>query len=151
MRYLKKIGLAGMLGVAATFAPVSGVATAQAAPGVMAQIGGMQDLQRNAAMLQEVQNRRGRGWGKRGRGWNKGNRGYRGGKRYNRRYRRDRGFNPGVAIGLGILGAMIARGHSESYARSAMQRCDDRFRSFEWSTGYYTTYGGQKRLCPYLR
>jgi hypothetical protein len=32
-----------------------------------------------------------------------------------------------------------------------MQRCDNRFRSFEWDTGYYTTYGGDKVLCPYLR
>jgi hypothetical protein len=40
---------------------------------------------------------------------------------------------------------------SEGNARSAMQRCDNRFRSFEWDTGYYTTYDGDKVLCPYLR
>jgi hypothetical protein len=146
MSYLKNIGLAGMLGAAAIFAPVSGVATAQAAPGVMSQIGTMQDLQKNDATVQKV-DRRGRRWGKRG--WDNDRR-WRG-NRYNRRWRRDNDFNPGVAIGLGILGALIANGHSESYAHSAMQRCDDRFRSFEWDTGRYTTYGGDSVLCPYLR
>ena len=34
---------------------------------------------------------------------------------------------------------------------AAKQRCADRFRSFEWDTGLYTTYRGPKRLCPYLR
>ncbi len=29
--------------------------------------------------------------------------------------------------------------------------CAQNFRSFEWRTGLYTTYGGEKRLCPYLR
>ncbi len=34
---------------------------------------------------------------------------------------------------------------------SAKERCDRRFRSFEWDTGLYTTYGGHKKLGPYLR
>jgi hypothetical protein len=29
--------------------------------------------------------------------------------------------------------------------------CAENFRSFEWRTGLYTTFGGEKRLCPYLR
>ena len=29
--------------------------------------------------------------------------------------------------------------------------CAQNFRSFEWNTGLYTTYDGDKRLCPYLR
>jgi hypothetical protein len=29
--------------------------------------------------------------------------------------------------------------------------CAQNFRSFEWRTGLYTTYSGEKRLCPYLR
>lgn len=29
--------------------------------------------------------------------------------------------------------------------------CARNFRSFEWRTGLYTTYGGEKKLCPYLR
>lgn len=28
--------------------------------------------------------------------------------------------------------------------------CARYFRSFEWDTGLYTTYGGEKRMCPYL-
>jgi hypothetical protein len=34
---------------------------------------------------------------------------------------------------------------------SAKERCARRFRSFEWETGLYTTYGGRRKLCPYLR
>jgi BA14K-like protein len=34
---------------------------------------------------------------------------------------------------------------------SAKERCARRFKSFEWDTGRYTTYGGDERLCPYLR
>jgi hypothetical protein len=29
--------------------------------------------------------------------------------------------------------------------------CLQNYRTFEWRTGLYTTYSGQKRLCPYLR
>lgn len=29
--------------------------------------------------------------------------------------------------------------------------CARNFRSFEWNTGMYTTYHGERRLCPYLR
>ena len=29
--------------------------------------------------------------------------------------------------------------------------CAQNFRSFEWQTGLYTTYSGEKRPCPYLR
>ena len=29
--------------------------------------------------------------------------------------------------------------------------CAQNFRSFDWRTGYYTTYSGERRLCPYLR
>ena len=39
----------------------------------------------------------------------------------------------------------------EGVPYSAKERCDRRFRSFEWDTGLYTTYGGHKKLCPYLR
>ncbi|HEX6000147.1 MAG TPA: hypothetical protein VFZ16_12260 [Hyphomicrobiaceae bacterium] len=74
------------------------------------------------------------------------------------------GRGVGVGIGLGIIGGIIA---SEAY-RSAPAYADDEvydapppgdprelcarnFRSFEWNTGLYTTYGGEKKLCPYLR
>jgi hypothetical protein len=29
--------------------------------------------------------------------------------------------------------------------------CADRFRSFDPGTGTYVTYGGEVRVCPYLR
>lgn len=29
--------------------------------------------------------------------------------------------------------------------------CLQNFRTFQWRTGYYTTYSGERRLCPYLR
>ena len=32
----------------------------------------------------------------------------------------------------------------------AMSRCAAQFRSFEPDTGYYTTYDGDRVLCPYL-
>jgi hypothetical protein len=38
-----------------------------------------------------------------------------------------------------------------NYQGSDRQLCADNFRSFEWRTGLYTTYGGEKRMCPYLR
>ena len=34
---------------------------------------------------------------------------------------------------------------------SAEERCARRFKSFDWDTGRYTTYGGHTKLCPYLR
>jgi hypothetical protein len=39
----------------------------------------------------------------------------------------------------------------EGIPYSAKERCDRRFKSFEWDSGLYTTYGGRKKLCPYLR
>ena len=37
------------------------------------------------------------------------------------------------------------------YAGDPRVLCAENFRSFEWRTGLYTTYGGEKRLCPYLQ
>jgi BA14K-like protein len=39
----------------------------------------------------------------------------------------------------------------EAVPYSAEERCARRFRSFDWDTGHYTTYGGHTKLCPYLR
>jgi hypothetical protein len=79
-------------------------------------------------------------------------RGHRGHHRHGRWDRHHgHGWNPGAAIALGIVGSLIASGVSESAAYDAIERCDARFRSFERDTGLYTTYGGEKRLCPYLR
>jgi hypothetical protein len=42
-------------------------------------------------------------------------------------------------------------GSDDGAPYSAKERCSRRFRSFEWDTGHYTTYGGHSKLCPYLR
>ena len=39
----------------------------------------------------------------------------------------------------------------EGVPYSGKERCARRFRSFDWDTGLYTTYGGHTKLCPYLR
>jgi hypothetical protein len=68
---------------------------------------------------------------------------------------RRRAFGTGLAVG--IIGALVAQGLSESQARARYDeewrwdRCAEEFRSFEWDTGMYTTYQGERRLCPYLR
>jgi hypothetical protein len=85
---------------------------------------------------------------------------------------RHRGWAPGVGIGLGIIGGAIIANElyrprrgayyddygydGPYYAPSAYQGdprslCAQNFRSFEWNTGLYTTYSGERRLCPYLR
>lgn len=79
--------------------------------------------------------------------------------------------NFGVGLGLGIIGgAIIAneayrprRGYyyddytydgpyyfPSGYRGDPRVVCAENFRSFEWRTGLYTTYSGEKRLCPYL-
>jgi BA14K-like protein len=78
---------------------------------------------------------------------------------------------PWVGIGAGIVaGAIIADQtyrprpgyyydtyayngpyyYPDDYHGDPRQMCARYFRSFEWDTGYYTTYGGEHRLCPYL-
>ena len=46
---------------------------------------------------------------------------------------------------------IVVRYRSSSAWRRAMARCYEDFRSFNPRTGYYVTYGGERRLCPYLR
>jgi hypothetical protein len=85
-----------------------------------------------------------------------------------------RGFGAGLGVGLGIglfSGAVIAneayrprRGYyyddysydgpyyyPSSYRGDPREICAQNFRSFEWDTGMYTTYSGERRVCPYLR
>jgi hypothetical protein len=143
MSYLKNTALLGAIGAAIAFTPVSGISPAQATPlakpTVMAPVAAMQDFNGGLhnARWNDRRGYRSRDW--RRRHW----------RSHRRHYHDD--WNPGAFIALGVLGALVNQGYSENRARSAMQRCDDRFRSFEWDTGLYTTYGGDKRLCPYLR
>lgn len=81
-----------------------------------------------------------------------------------------RGWGPGVGLGI-VGGAIIAneiyrprRGYyydtyaydgpyyyPADYRGDPRRICAQHFRSFEWESGYYTTYGGEHRLCPYLK
>jgi len=88
-----------------------------------------------------------------------------GGMRHHHRYR---GRGVGVGIGLGIVGGILAAeayrsapgyaydedvydGPPPGYTGDPRELCARNFRSFEWNTGLYTTYSGEKKLCPYLR
>lgn len=64
--------------------------------------------------------------------------------------RRSRGRDVGIGIGAVIVGGIIASQAARA-DRQAMLQCDARFRSFDWDTGTYVTYGGDVRVCPYLR
>lgn len=88
-------------------------------------------------------------------------------------YRGHGGFGRGLGfgLGLGVLGAIIAEeayrpragyyyddyaydGPYEApanFAGDPRELCAQRFRSFEWNTGLYTAYSGERRVCPYLR
>jgi len=63
----------------------------------------------------------------------------------------------GAGLAVGIIGSIIAHGvareHADRYGDDEWRwrKCDREFRSFEWDTGMYTTYGGERRVCPYLR
>jgi hypothetical protein len=99
-----------------------------------------------------------------------------GGRRYPYRggYGYRRGWGPGPWLGLGagvVIGSIIAneayrprRGYyyddyaydgpyyyPSAYSGDPRVVCAQNFRSFEWNTGLYTTYGGERRLCPYLK
>ena len=81
------------------------------------------------------------------------------------RWRRRGGALFGLGAGI-VIGSIIAnqayrsrRGYyHDDYAYDGPYNvgdprvaCAERFRSFEWYSGLYTTYSGEKRLCPYLR
>lgn len=84
------------------------------------------------------------------------------------------GWGPWPWIGLGagvVAGAIIADqayrphpGHyydegpydgpyyyPSDYRGDPREICAQNFRSFDWRTGFYTTYSGERRPCPYLR
>ena len=140
MNFLKTLGAVSAIGAALAIVPISGATTANAMPNISNQSA----IGSNNTTALHTLVRNDRRWGNRKYSSRRGNR-----NRYRRHYGND--LNPGAFIALGVLGALVTGGMSEGNARSAMQRCDNRFRSFEWETGYYTTYGGDKVLCPYLR
>lgn len=95
---------------------------------------------------------------------------------YRRYYRGGWGYRRAPWIGLGVgagivAGAIIADRayrprpgyyydddaydgpyyYPSGYAGDPRVICAENFRSFEWRTGLYTTYSGEKRVCPYLR
>ena len=95
--------------------------------------------------------------------WHRGGGGWRGG---------GWGWGPWPWIGLGVVaGAIIADeayrphpGHyydegpydgpyyyPSDYRGDPREICLQNFRTFQWRTGYYTTYSGERRVCPYLR
>ena len=78
--------------------------------------------------------------------------GYRGGYR---------GRNIGLGIAAAIVGGVIisqaARADGYGYrrtryaGRSAAQQCADTYRSYDWDSGTYMGYDGERHVCPYLR
>ena len=44
-----------------------------------------------------------------------------------------------------------APAYADDEAGDPRELCAQEFQSFEWDTGLYTTYAGEKKLCPYLR
>jgi hypothetical protein len=66
---------------------------------------------------------------------------------------------------LGIAAAIVSvvvlsqaarsNGYTERRYRfsgsSAAQHCADTYRSFDWDTGTYMGYDGERHVCPYLR
>lgn len=87
------------------------------------------------------------------------------GHHHHHHHHRHRGRNLAIGLGIGIIGGIIA---SEAYGSAPgyyedevydvppdsgdpRALCAQTFRSFEWNTGLYTTYAGEKRPCPYLR
>lgn len=81
------------------------------------------------------------------------------------------GRGVGIGLGLGILGGIVAAEayrprpgyyyddyeqegpyyYPSGYDGDPRVVCAQKFRSFEWRTGLYSTNSGEKRLCPYLR
>src|ERR1700733_2490075 len=122
--------------------------TAQAAPVAPAAAGAqLAAPAADTGLYSQVQWRRGWGWG---RGWR----------------------GPGIGLGLGVVGGLIIanemyrprRGYyyddyayngpyyyPSGYSGDPRTVCAQNFRSFEWNTGLYTTYSGERKLCPYLR
>ena len=138
----------GKLVPGAILAVTLGVGAAAAAPAAPAMPGTA--VASDGAVIEQVQYRRYGGWRYRGYG------------------------RPAIGLGIGagiIAGAIIANQayrprvgyyyndyeydgpyyYPSDYRGDPRRICAQNFRSFEWNTGMYTTYGGQRKLCPYLQ
>jgi hypothetical protein len=103
--------------------------------------------------------------------YRRGFHGHRHGGYGHRHYGYRRGYI-GLGIGAGIVaGAIIANSYYRprpgyyyddyeyygpyyrpaGYVGDPRVLCAENFRSYEWKTGLYTTYSGEKKLCPYLQ
>jgi BA14K-like protein len=76
--------------------------------------------------------------------------------RGHRRHRHRRGggggWGPAGIVGAIIAGTIIAAAIQEGRAdEDDMERCAERYRSFDWETGTYINRYGEERVCPYLR
>jgi len=69
-------------------------------------------------------------------------------------YRGGRGWGwggPAILGGLIIGGVLTAAAINEHRAsESAMHRCADTYRSFDWRSGTYIDRSGERRVCPFL-
>jgi hypothetical protein len=75
------------------------------------------------------------------------------------------GRNVGLGIAAAIIGGVVisqaarANNYSGGYyerryrasGSSAAQHCADTYRSFDWDSGTYMGYDGERHVCPYLR
>lgn len=134
---IKRAALCGAMALAMGVAPATQISTANAAPNIAKSITKSTETENLHKVDRRFRSYHNRGW--RERHWHR------------HRHHYDNDWNSGAYIALGVIGALMQHGLSENAANSAMQRCANTYRSFEWDTGLYTTYGGQKRLCPYLR
>jgi hypothetical protein len=157
MRLFAKLGIAGGLALAAFAMPGASSSSSAATLTPLPSIDSAAD---HTPLLQEVRKRR-RHWYRkhRSRGWSRHR------SRSWRKHRRRHYINPGIYLGLGLLGGYsynryyydryydddVSYYRSSCGTRSEKSRCARKYRSFNWNTCRYTTYSGYQRLCPYVR
>lgn len=70
---------------------------------------------------------------------------------HHHRHHRHHGWGAGAAIVGGVVAGALIADAARGASYSDIERCEATYRSFDRSSGTYTTYGGETRLCPYLR